>query len=58
MRSFGDLIVRGRELSRGQTMTEYLLIVATIAVISIAMVENGGTILLSLVNGIDVLLLS
>ena len=30
--------------SRGQTMAEYALIIATIAVVSVAFVQNAGTI--------------
>jgi len=35
--------------SRGQTMAEYALILATIALVSIALAQNAGTILDSLV---------
>ena len=38
--------------SRGQTMAEYALIIATIAVISIALVNTAGTILTSIVNNV------
>ena len=36
--------------SRGQTMAEYALIVATIAVVAAAFVQNAGTIVTALVN--------
>lgn len=39
--------------SRGQTMAEYALILATIAVISVALVGNAGTIVNSLLNNVD-----
>ena len=38
--------------SRGQTMAEYALIVATIAVIAVALVNSAGTIVTSLVNNV------
>jgi len=41
--------------SRGQTMTEYALILVTIAVIAVALVGNAGTIINALVNGVDAL---
>jgi Flp pilus assembly pilin Flp len=36
-------------------MAEYAMIIATIAVISIALVQNAGTILTALINGVDAL---
>ena len=36
--------------SQGQTMTEYALILATIALISTALVQNAGVILDTLLN--------
>jgi Flp pilus assembly pilin Flp len=36
-------------ISRGQTMTEYALILATIAVVASALVQNAGTIVKTLV---------
>lgn len=36
--------------SRGQTMAEYALILATIAVVATAFVKNAGTILNTIVN--------
>jgi Flp pilus assembly pilin Flp len=38
--------------SRGQTVAEYALIVATIAVICIALVNSAGTIVTSIVNNV------
>ena len=38
--------------SRGQTMAEYALILATIAVVCIALVNNAGTIVSSIVNNV------
>ena len=49
-------IVRLRALARGQTMAEYALILATIALISVAFYNTGGTIINSLVNNVSSLL--
>ena len=38
--------------SRGQTMAEYALIVATIALICVALVNSAGTIVNSIVNNV------
>ena len=38
--------------SRGQTMAEYALILATIAVICVALVNSAGTIVSSIVNNV------
>jgi Flp pilus assembly pilin Flp len=53
MGSFSDFIVRGRESSRGQTMAEYALIIATIAVVAIGLIQNAGTIITALATGVD-----
>jgi len=37
-------------ISRGQTMAEYALILATIALVAAAFVQSGGTIVNTLVN--------
>jgi len=37
---------------RGQTMAEYALILATIALVAAALVQNAGTIVNSLVNNV------
>lgn len=42
--------------SRGQTMTEYALILATIAAICIALVQNAGNIVSTLVGHVGPLL--
>jgi len=39
--------------SSGQTMAEYALILATIAIVASALVQNAGTIVDSLVNNVD-----
>ena len=41
--------------SRGQTMTEYALILATVAVIATALVQSAGTILTTLVSKVSFL---
>jgi Flp pilus assembly pilin Flp len=41
---------------RGQTMAEYALILVTIAVVATALIQNGGTIINSLVNNVSFLL--
>jgi Flp pilus assembly pilin Flp len=41
---------------RGQTMTEYALILATIAVVLISLYENGGEIVSLLISHVDPLL--
>jgi Flp pilus assembly pilin Flp len=40
---------------RGQTMAEYALIVATIAAVAVALVQNAGTIIETLVNHVSTL---
>jgi Flp pilus assembly pilin Flp len=42
--------------SRGQTMAEYALILATIAMISVALVQNSGVIVTELVDHVSALL--
>ena len=41
--------------SRGQTMAEYALILATIAIVATAFVQNAGTIVNSLLHNVIVL---
>ncbi len=41
--------------SRGQTMTEYAMILATIAVVAAAFVQNAGTIVSELVGRVSAL---
>jgi Flp pilus assembly pilin Flp len=56
MKPFSVSIVRLRVLARGQTMAEYALILATIALISVALVKNAGSIVTTLVDGVSALL--
>jgi Flp pilus assembly pilin Flp len=56
MSSLSHIIVRVRELRRGQTMAEYALILATIAAVCVALVQNAGTIVNELVNKVSALL--
>jgi Flp pilus assembly pilin Flp len=42
--------------SRGQTMAEYALILATIAVVATAFVQNAGVIITTLVHNVGTLL--
>jgi Flp pilus assembly pilin Flp len=49
-------VVRIIASSHGQTMVEYALILATIAVISTALVQNAGTIVTELVGHVSALL--
>jgi Flp pilus assembly pilin Flp len=51
-----DRVLQPLASSRGQTMAEYALILATIAVISVALVSNGGTIVTELVDHVSTLL--
>ena len=46
-------IVGRPALERGQTMTEYALLLATVAAIAISLFQTSGTILQGLVNYID-----
>ena len=41
--------------SRGQTMTEYAMILATVAVVATAFVQNAGTIVTTLVSKVSAL---
>jgi Flp pilus assembly pilin Flp len=56
MSSSSILILRVRELRRGQTMAEYALIIATIAAVCVALVQSAGTIVSELVNKVSALL--
>jgi len=49
-------LVVSRINSRGQTMTEYALILATIAAIAVALINNAGTIISLLVGKVSNLL--
>jgi Flp pilus assembly pilin Flp len=48
-------VYRLRAGSRGQTIAEYAMILATIAVVSVALVQNAGTIVTELVNHVSAL---
>jgi len=50
-------VIRTIASSDGQTMVEYALILATVAVISTALVQSAGTILTELVGQVRGLLL-
>lgn len=56
MKPYSVSIVQFRALARGQTMAEYALILATIALISVALVHSAGTIVTELVDGVSNLL--
>jgi Flp pilus assembly pilin Flp len=47
------LFVKAREMRKGQTMTEYALILAAVAVVVFVTYEVMGQDINSLVNGID-----
>jgi len=47
--------LRLRELAKGQTMTEYAMIVATVAIVLIASYQVLGQDVISLVNNVDTL---
>jgi Flp pilus assembly pilin Flp len=49
-------VVRKITGSSGQTMAEYALILATIALVSTALVQNAGTIVTTLVSRVSALL--
>jgi len=42
--------------SPGQTMTEYALILVTVAAVLVALIQNAGTLVVSLVNNVGGLL--
>ena len=46
-------VVREIAGSRGQTMAEYALILATIALVSTALVQNAGTIITTIVGHVS-----
>ena len=51
-----DRVLQSLASSRGQTMAEYALILATIAMISVALISSASTILDELVHTVTVLL--
>jgi Flp pilus assembly pilin Flp len=44
------VVRKATAITRGQTMAEYALIIATIAVVAAAFVQNAGAIVSTLVN--------
>jgi len=46
-------VIRIVASSRGQTMAEYALILATIALVSTALVQNAGTIITTIVGHVS-----
>jgi Flp pilus assembly pilin Flp len=44
------VVRKAAAMSRGQTMAEYALIIATIAVVATALIQSAGTILDTLVH--------
>jgi len=53
---FGVSIARLRTLARGQTMAEYAMILATIALITAALYNTAGVIVTGLLAAVDSLL--
>ena len=51
-----ERVFRSIASSGGQTMAEYALILATIAMISVALVQNAGAIVTALVDNVSALL--
>jgi Flp pilus assembly pilin Flp len=45
-------VIRLIASSRGQTMAEYALILATVALVAAALIQNAGTIVTELVNNV------
>jgi Flp pilus assembly pilin Flp len=48
-----ELVVRARELSRGQTMAEYALIMAAVAVVVFVGYQTMGTTITTLLSTVD-----
>jgi Flp pilus assembly pilin Flp len=53
MHAITKLVVRAREYSRGQTMAEYALILAAVAVVVYAGYQTMGTTITTLLSTID-----
>ena len=53
MNSISRLVVRAREYSRGQTMAEYALIMAAVAVVVFVGYQTMGTTITSLLSTVD-----
>ena len=50
---WAKIIVERMSSCDGQTMTEYALILATIAIVVVSLYQTSGVIIQSLLNGID-----
>jgi Flp pilus assembly pilin Flp len=50
-KAYGTVVSR-----RGQTMTEYVMILTMVAAICVALFENGGNIVTALISHVDPLL--
>jgi len=53
MESFTKLVVKVREYQKGQTMAEYALILAAVAVVVFAGYQTMGTTITSLLSTVD-----
>jgi len=53
MNSITKLVVRAREFSRGQTMAEYALILAAVAVVVFVGYQTMGTTITTLLSSVD-----
>ena len=53
MNKISRLVVRAREYSRGQTMAEYALIMAAVAVVVFVGYQTMGTTITSLLSTVD-----
>ena len=53
MNAIAQLTVRAREFGRGQTMAEYALILAAVAVVVFAGYQTMGTTITSLLTTVD-----
>jgi Flp pilus assembly pilin Flp len=53
MQSIAKLVVRAREFNRGQTMAEYALILAAVAVVVFVGYQTMGTTITTLLTSVD-----
>jgi Flp pilus assembly pilin Flp len=53
MNAITRLVVRARELNRGQTMAEYALILAAVAVVVFVGYQTMGTTITTLLGSVD-----
>jgi Flp pilus assembly pilin Flp len=53
MQAITKLVVRVRELNRGQTMAEYALILAAVAVVVFVGYQTMGTTITTLLSSVD-----